>query len=73
MRCLTDDCPALASGKKSPIFLSIPNFDTVGWVRCMIPVDEDCDVKVFLDVREDDFDELPVWTGMIRERLTVIE
>lgn len=58
--CLTDDCPVLTEGKNVPIFLSIPDFAEGGWTRCQIPATSDCSNHVFLDIRHEDFDELPI-------------
>lgn len=58
--CLTDDCPVLVEGKNVPIVLSIPNFTDGGWVRCQIPATSDCLNHVCIDIRHEDFDELPV-------------
>src|SRR5690242_3396154 len=57
---LTDDCPVLKDGYDVPIFLALPGIDSLGWVRCQIPATPDCTVQVFLDVRDVDFDRLPV-------------
>lgn len=58
--CLTDDCPVLMEGKNVPIFLSIPDFTDGGWTRCQIPATSDCQNHVFLDIRHEDFEKLPI-------------
>jgi hypothetical protein len=58
--CLTDDCPVLKEGKNVPIVLSIPSFDDGGWVRCQIPATGNCLNHVFLDIRPQDFENLPL-------------
>jgi hypothetical protein len=58
--CLTDNCPVLVEGKNVPIFLSIPSFDDGDWVRCQIPATSDCLNHVFLDIRCEDFEKLPI-------------
>lgn len=58
--CLTDDCPVLTEGKNVPIFLSIPDFTDGGWTRCHIPATSDCQNHVFLDIRFEDFEKLPI-------------
>lgn len=61
--CLTDDCPVLRDGFATPIVLAVPNIDTVGWVRCLIPATPDCEKQVVLDIQCDEYKALPVHTS----------
>lgn len=61
--CLTDDCPVLRDGFATPIVLAVPNIDTVGWVRCLIPATPDCEKQVVLDIQCDEFNALPIHTS----------
>ena len=62
-RSLTEDCPILKDGHNAPIFLALPGIDATGWVRCQIPAVPECSSQVFLDIRQQDFDDLPTIGG----------
>ena len=57
---LTDDCPVLRDGFNAPVFLALRGIDSGGWVRCMIPATPDCSDHVYLDVRLEDYENLPI-------------
>jgi len=58
---LVDDCPVLKEPYHVPISLALPGIDSTGWVRCLVPATPDCSVQVCLDVRQEDFDCLPLY------------
>lgn len=64
---LTDGCPVMALGHNAPILLALPGIESPGWVRCVLPAKPDCTVHVCLDVRLEDYYQLPVHPACRRD------
>jgi hypothetical protein len=47
---LSSDCPALKGGHNLPVLLALPSMDSVGWVRCIVPVSSGCGTHVHLGI-----------------------